>query len=114
MRGTKQGGSVVNFIIVALVLVGLLVAGFYVVRQVTQNQPSPEETAVEETDQEGSQPVEEVTTEESVNELPGVDSQTKELPKTGSAEVIGGVLAVGMLSLATVYYVRSRRIEWSL
>lgn len=116
MTGTRQGGSILNFIIVAVVLGGLLVAGIYIVRQVTQSDSLPEEgiAATEEKDNEKSQqPMDEP--EEPVQQLPGtVEGSTDELPQTGPVEAIGGALAVGMLSLATVHYVRSRRIQLSL
>lgn len=119
MAGVRQGGSILNFIIVAVVLVGLLAAGIYVVRQVTQS--SPEEgiaTQTQEEESEGlveAQSPKEEKSEETMQELPGIaKSSAEELPRTGSAEVIGGVLAVGMLSLAVAYYLRSRRVELPL
>lgn len=119
MTGTKQGGSILNFIVVAVVLVGLLAAGIYVVRQVTQ-QSSPEggvvSTQEEDSERsEESQPPQEVEIEGQVHELPGVtEDSTEELPRTGPIETLGGALALGMLSLVTVYYLRSRRPELSL
>lgn len=117
MAGVRQGGSILNFIIVAVVLVGLLAAGVYVVRQVTQLSPE-EGIATREEDSEEvaeAQSSNEEQSDEVAQELPGVaESSAEELPRTGPAEVISGVLALGMLSLVTTYYLRSRRVELSL
>jgi LPXTG-motif cell wall-anchored protein len=109
MKRTAQGGSIRNFIIVAVLLVGVIAGGVYILKQ--QNQPAeplPDEgvTVVEE------QPLEE-SAPEKVEELPG-SVVTEELPQTGVAENIGVVLAAGFVSAAIVYYTRSRRPELSL
>lgn len=116
MRGTKQGGSVLNFIIVAVVLVGLVVGGVYVLRQQMTTTQSQEELLPEEpvvVDEEQSEPVEEEgQSGELAQELPGV--ATEQLPQTGPVESMAMALALGMLSLATVSYIQSRRAVTSL
>lgn len=113
MTGKRQGGSVLNFIIVAVVLVGLLAAGIYIVRQVTQQ--NPPSVAVEENEPEPVPTPEEKAQEQPVKELPGGDhSEAVELPQTGPLEAMSAVFAVGILSLAIAYYLRSRQTVASL
>jgi len=112
MTRTRQGGSVRNFIIVAMVLLGLLAVGLYVVRQQTiSKELLPEETAVIEGDK--SEPVTEEVVSEPVSALPGAET-TEQLPQTGPAETISGAIVLGILSLAVTSYIRSRRVELSL
>jgi len=112
MTRTTQGGSVRNFIVVAVLLIGVIVAGVYVLKQQGQQpEPQPNEgvTAVEEE----SQPEEQA--QAPVQELPGGSSvATEELPQTGAAENIGVVFAAGIIAAAIVYYFRSRQPELSL
>lgn len=112
MTRTRQGGSVRNFIIVAVVLLGLLAVGLYVVRQQTTSEELlPEETTVIEDDK--SEPVTEEVVPESVSALPGAET-AEQLPQTGPAETISGTIVLGILSLVVASYVRSRRAELSL
>jgi len=112
MTRTTQGGSVRNFIVVAVLLIGVIVAGVYVLKQQAQQpgpQPNEDVTAVEEE----SHPEEQTQTP--VQELPGGNSvTTEELPQTGTAENVGAVFAVGVVAAVIVYYFRSRQPELSL
>lgn len=111
MTRTTQGGSIRNFIIVAVLLIAVIAGGVYILKQ--QNQPSeplPDEgvTIVEE-ESRSEEPV-----QIPVEELPGGNVVTEELPQTGTVENIGVVFAAGVVAAVIVYYFRSRQPELSL
>lgn len=113
MTRTKQGGSVRNFILVAVVLVGALAGGIYFMKQTSHPQevvPPEEVVAVEEGKKESAK-----KEESPIEPIQGLPSDTTaELPQTGAAEDLASVVAVAVLSLVTISYLRSRRPELSL
>ena len=113
MTRTTQGGSVRNFIVVAVLLIGVIVAGVYILKQQQAQQPEPQPNEGVMAVEEESQPEEQTQTP--VQELPGGSSvATNELPQTGMAENIGAVFAAGVVAAVIVYYFRSRQPELSL
>jgi outer membrane biosynthesis protein TonB len=138
MVRTNQGGSVLSFVIVGVVLAGLAIGAVYFVHRQTMqpvdpSEPHPVATQPETPQPEASQP-EETTTkpEEKAQEkpaettrpaqqpqpsqsIPGASTPaTGALPKTGPAETLGVIIALSLLSIATVSYIRSRRLELPL
>jgi len=111
MTRTTQGGSLRNFIVVAVLLIGVIVAGVYVLKQQAQQSESQPEEGVTVVEEE-SQPEEQA--QAPVQELPGGSVTTEELPQTGTVENIVAVFAVGIVAAVIVYYFRSRQPELSL
>lgn len=136
MVRTKQGGSILGFILIGVVLTALLVGGVYFVRQQTvkqvTQQPKPVEPAVSQepsssdTSESPAPSTEEKSSADTSNkteETPAEDTKetsgqpsnqtATELPKTGAGQTISILIAVGVLSYAIVLYARSRRLNLS-
>lgn len=138
MVRTNQGGSVLSFVIVGVILAGVAIGAVYFVHRQTMqpvdpSEPQPVVSQPETSQPETSQP-EETTTkpEEKAQEKPAETTQpaqqpqqsqaapsastpaTGALPKTGPAETMGVLIALSLLSITTVSYIRSRRLELPL
>jgi hypothetical protein len=118
MVRTKQGGSVLSFVIGGVFLAALLVGGIYWMSQQnqTRNTPMPTPQAPQETKpadesvvSERQQPQPQASTEQ----LPS-NGPVQELPATGPREVFVASLAVALLSGVGISYIRSRRHTASL
>lgn len=133
MVRTNQGGSVLSFVVVGIILVGLVIGGVYGVRQLlSQPQPSeqtPVATQPEKTQQpQESAPKPEEKTEAPVETKPETAPQPQstpapigtpapavnELPRTGPAENVAMLIGLVFLTIASVSYVRSRRLQLPL
>ena len=134
MVRTNQGGSVLSFVIVGVILVGLAIGGAYGVRQLmSQPQPSDPKTVATEPDKTEETPAskpDEKTEEAPAENKPAeaTPQQTQSvapstsmpapavgaLPQTGPIENFGALIALSLLSIASVSYVRSRRLELPL
>jgi cytoskeletal protein RodZ len=137
MVRTKQGGSILGFILIGVVLAALLVGGVYFVRQQTAKQvtqPTPveptssqqpsssdssESPAPATEDKSDNTDTSDKKEETSANNTPTENSSqpssqtATELPKTGPSQTIGVLIVVGILSYAVVLYARSRRLNLS-
>jgi len=122
MVRTREGGSVLSFIIIGIVLVGLLVGGIYGLKQLTPqpapNQPQPEQVGTEEQTpgpESETQPeaAPEHTTEIQPEQDNSSENQSAHLPQSGPANVYSSILALGVISFAVVSYLRSRRAQAS-
>jgi FtsZ-interacting cell division protein ZipA len=139
MVRTKQGGSILGFILIGVVLAALLVGGVYFVRQQTakqtKQQPAPTEStssqqpSSSDTSESPAPVTEDKSTNKDVsdkkektsadntpaetnNSQPSNQTAT-ELPKTGSSQTIGALIMTGILSYVVVLYARSRRLNLS-
>lgn len=120
MRRTKEGGSVLGFVVVAVVLAGLLAGGAYFISR--QSSPLPASTTNKPPEQPkekkegppaaepGNKPEKRVETPESTPQT----GMTHELPTTGPRETLGSILVVGLVTGVSVSYLRSRRANLSL
>ncbi|HEV7952285.1 MAG TPA: LPXTG cell wall anchor domain-containing protein [Candidatus Saccharimonadales bacterium] len=129
MASSNQGGSILSFIVIGSVLAALLIGGAYFVqRRAAPAGTTQEPVAVQPATQSPSEgdkkstppaddkkaPAETKKEPTPVKEAPKPAPQAtppaaNELPQTGSAGMISSVLGVGLLSGATIAYVRSRR-----
>ncbi|MET0980235.1 MAG: LPXTG cell wall anchor domain-containing protein [Candidatus Saccharimonadales bacterium] len=127
MASSDQGGSILSFLIIGGVLVALLLGGAYYVQQrsnatdsdkapvatqpaaqsngATDEKPTPatkdEKTAVEPKNEEAK-----------TSPTPEATSQpTTQLPKTGPAESLSGVLVAGLLTFFGLSYLQSRKVQ---
>jgi hypothetical protein len=115
MVRTKEGGSVLGFVLIGVVLLALFLGGVYFVRQQTANppeatQPQPvpeEETPAPQPNEEQPQP------SEPAPASPDTSAQGH-LPQSGPKEAIGTALAISALAGVGLAYVRSRRQITSL
>lgn len=125
MVRTNQGGSVLGFIVVGVVLVALFVGGAYTVHQLSaqpevapaQPEQAPPKSRENKDDSSKDQPQKTDNQPAKPQQNPaGNSSQSPaaELPQTGPAELLGTLLALGLLSATAVSYARSRRPELSL
>lgn len=114
MVRTKEGGSVLGFVLIGVVLVALFLGGVYFVRQqtgqppeTTQPQPVPQEIPGPQPNGEQPQPTE---------SAPSTDTQNTQghLPQSGPREAISTALAMGAIAGVGLAYVRSRRVQTSL
>lgn len=143
MVRTNQGGSVLSFVVVGILLLAIFAGGAYLARQYMHPSPEmPTELPGERPQQ--SSPPEEKSSEQPVSDSQKDDSQKEEaerpqeeskprsdasgetpaskdngdghttLPETGPAQMLASLLAAGLLSVAAVSYLRSRRPELSL
>ncbi len=137
MRGSNQGGSLAGFIVVGVFLALILVGGLYGLNRYNAEQHSKQVAAdnkkEEVSSKNNSQQDEQskLKTNESNSSNPNStssdDSHAKnqvntstgtqqavsnqsntQLPQTGPVDTLAHILAVGLLSFATVYYVQSR------
>lgn len=121
MGRTKEGGSVLGFVVAAIVLAGLLVGGAYFISgQDTQRSTpvtnKPQEQPKEEK-KEGPPPAEPGKKQEERPQTPATTPQagmTQELPTTGPREALGSILIIGLVTGLLVSYLRSRRVNLSL
>lgn len=123
MVRTKEGGSVLSFVIIGIVMIALLVGGVYVVKQqltasetppAAPQQPEPEEKKQPEAPKEQDKKVSENNQKADESKPVSSVGKSSELPQTGPAELPLAVVALGLLSLTAVSYARSRRLELSL
>ncbi len=134
MGRTKQGGSVLSFIIVGIVLLAALAGGVYWYRQVfvphtapevSTKPASPSDTSDSTKNSNSSQssdqskPKPSDSSSNSTNSAPSqpatpAPQPSSQLPKTGPADTIATMLILGVLTAATAAYGQSRRILRSL
>ena len=126
MVRTNQGGSVLSFIVIGVAMALLLIGGAYFVRQQidqpvsqgpvkTPEQPKPQPQKPEQPAKPTPSPtpprVEKPAPPTSLPQTPVVPTPTpnSELPKTGPVETTSVLVALLLLTLAGVSYIRSRR-----
>ena len=139
MGRTKQGGSVLSFIIVGVVLLAALAGGVYWYRhafvphtspEVATNPASPSESSDSTKNNNSSQSSDQLksrssdSSNTSTNSAPSqpapaqptapTPQSSSQLPKTGPADTIGAMLILGVLTAATAAYSQSRRALRSL
>lgn len=123
MGRTKEGGSVVSFVIIAVVLAAVLVGGVYAIRRMTtqpdvaQTPPQPTPAAPQQpSSSNGSQANQPSASQPNQQATPSqpapqqASAPAAQLPHTGPAELLSTIIALGALSMASVAYVRSRRL----
>ena len=118
MRRTKEGGSVLGFVVVAIVLGTLLLGGVYLVSRQEGRSASPVTKPQEPSKKDEKQappPAEpgkkpELQAPQSTPQA-GV---AHELPVTGPTESLGPLLVLGLVSGLFVSYIRSRQAHLSL
>jgi cytoskeletal protein RodZ len=129
MVRTKQGGSVLAFIVVGILLLALLSGGiFWISRQNKETHMPPAAPQVSQDshpsggstsapsiqNHDARQESQESTSSSTPAQLPSGDKASKELPETGPRETVIASIALGLLSGVTVSYLRSRRESISL
>jgi cytoskeletal protein RodZ len=138
MRERLQGGSLAGFLIIGGLLALVLVGGLYglnrynaqkaaeeVAANESTDEPAPEWEAAPESEsgseegrtttdsnsestQDGGAATDRTQTEDKTDQIPTTGVQPEELPQTGPADSILGLLAVGLLTFAGTHLVRSR------
>lgn len=138
MVRTRQGGSVLVFVLVGLVLVLVFLGGVYYIRQRTSQPLLPtHEQASSEPKKEDPSKSEGVSPADTGNESKQKDTppkpstnssvqpsaapaasatnqQAAALPQTGLTESLGPALILGSLSALCIYYAQSRYLRRSL
>lgn len=131
MRGTNQGGSLAGFIIIGVLLTLVLVGGLYGLNrynaqraddQIAADQKKQQQDQ-DEDKKEAAKPApaatERKTTDTKSDIPPSTDTPAAttptqvpktgtELPQTGPADALFGLIALGLLAFASAHYVRSR------
>ncbi|HEU4830585.1 MAG TPA: hypothetical protein VFS65_00225 [Candidatus Saccharimonadales bacterium] len=112
---TNQGGSMATYIIIGVILVlGLTIAAYTLKQrgeQVRKDQAISMSEDKKQSDADKAPVVEgdaPAADEAESSDKPG-DSTADELPTTGPADTVGQLLGVGLLTMATLSYVSSRR-----
>ena len=130
MRRTNQGGSLAGFIIIGVLLTLVLVGGLYGLNRYNaqraadetaqSEEPAPEEESTEttqtETESSEASPQSRTEQDSAANEQqprtptpsPQPAATSAQLPQTGPADALLGLVAVTVLTFAGVHYVRSR------
>lgn len=128
MRERFQGGSLAGFLIIGGLLALVLVGGLYGLNRYN-SQKAAEEVAANESKDEPAPEWENSTADESDRgrtttdaspespqtgsagsaQIPTTGVQPEELPQTGPADALFGMLAVGLLAFAGTHYMRSLR-----
>ncbi|MNH50477.1 hypothetical protein D3C73_20910 [compost metagenome] len=131
---TNQGGSILIFTIVAVLLALALVGAVLFIRnkgEVAQTQVpimgpiAPPEAAPgkngDNKSEEGAKSTPprsdakpEPETSPPNNGSSNNTSSASELPKTGPADALAGMLVLGLVTMTLVSYMRSRRLSWQL
>ena len=140
MRRTNQGGSLAGFIIIGVLLTLVLVGGLYGLNRYNAQRAADETAATEEqaeespssdasktevvtdqpsvqsrTEQASPDTTQQTQTQSATQPSPAAQPSTPaarsgQLPQTGPADALLGVVAVTMLTFAGVHYVRSRSL----
>ena len=130
MVRTNQGGSVLSFVVIGAVLVALFVGGVYTVHGlITQSEqpapvqpesPSPQpdknksDTSKNQPQKQKSDDKQSQSSQHAADNEAAQQKLSAELPQTGPAELLGTLLALGLLTGSAVSYARSRRLVLSL
>ena len=128
MGRTKQGGSILGYVLVGGVLVLLLIGGAYALRNFWSNAPATTEVAQErgnDTPPAETKPEEQKPSESAQNPAPAQppsDQPTpaspapgaSQLPQTGPADTLLSVSILVILVACVALYVQSRRFAASL
>jgi len=132
MGRTKEGGSVLGFVVIGIIMAALLVGGVYAIRQLTAQpeptagpqEPAPTPSEPDQSEKQNKQNEnksekqqssdnKQTTQPEATKPSSGSD-QAKELPQTGPHETLLAAVMLATLSIVAVSYVRSRRPGLSL
>lgn len=128
MVRTKQGGSVLSFVVVASILVIVLIAGVYMVRHLNSQSetplgpstPAPSSSSHQSTSSSSASSSQSTAGTSAPQSTPAnnanssTGSPASQLPHTGPGGILGTVIALGALSMTVVSYARSRRLEMQL
>ncbi len=126
MGRTKQGGSILGYVLVGGVLVLLLLGGAYVLRNYWSGAPSTEvaeeandtPAATSPEEQKPSEPAQEAAPAQPPAQqspaTPAPAPGATELPQTGSADTVLSVSILVILAACVMLYLQSRRFAASL
>ncbi len=123
MVRTKEGGSVISFVVIAVILAALLVGGAFAIRRMTtqptelpqapQSSPATPQTSSPTAGSQGqpASPTPSTQATSGASQSPQTSPSPSQLPQTGPEGLFSAIVALGMLSATAVAYVRSRRLE---